>query len=168
MRLISSRFFLLLFLPVCLAGCSRSANNNQLTVRSSGSTRIVGYEVPALQDWEKTATQKPNAVIQSIKFNKTVDATKIMMKFVVFPPLQNAPPDTAADLARSVQLADRISKKMGENKQALLSQTTEYRGHPAYLTRTISQKGQVMVESQILRVADGRSTFWFFQSLSGR
>ncbi|MDF2441658.1 MAG: hypothetical protein JWN98_2642, partial [Abditibacteriota bacterium] len=113
-------------------------------------------------------TTPTNSSIQSVRYNKIVDGTKIMMKFVVFPKRPDGQADTAQDLVASVQRVDEISKGMRKNKQVLLSQATQYQGHPAYLTRTASRKSNMLVEDQILRVADGKNTFWFFQSLAGQ
>lgn len=142
------------------------AAKSQLPIQNDGSTLVNGYQVPALPGWKRETTAK-NGLIQSVKFNDTVEGTKIMMKFVLFPKAPGQP-DTAQDLVASVKLADSISKKMGENRQTLLSQATRYRSYPAYLTQTLLHKGNTLVESQILRVADGTHTFWFFQSLSGQ
>lgn len=140
---------------------------NQHPIQDDGTTHIAEYQVPTLAGWERETTQTTSTNIQSVKFKKAVDGTTILTK-VVFFTMENAPLDTAASLAESVQSAERTSEKMGENRQTLRSEPTTYRGHPAYLTQQLLRKGDKVTESQILRVADGRHTFWFTQSLAGK
>ncbi len=142
--------------------------NPQLPIQNDGTTVVNGYQVPEVENWNRETTSPTNNFIQSVMYSTTVDETKLMMKFVLFQTPSGSPADTAEDLAKSVQQADDMSKKMNENKQTQLSQATQYRGHPAYLTRTIVHRNGIVIEAQILRVADGKNLFWFFQSLSGK
>ncbi len=125
-----------------------------------------GYQVPTLSGWQKDDSAVGNEAISARTFRQKVDGTSIMVKFVLMPPSSRA--DTAADLAKSAQDTFRLNAKMGLNEQVLLSKATSYRGHPAYLTKTLKNKNGIAVETQILRVADGKNQFWFWQSLSGQ
>lgn len=167
-------------LALVLAGCNSSkptgttttsSSINQPVVRTDGTTRMAEYQVPTLQGWKREAAHKTNDPVQSVRFSKTVAGTKMLTEFVLLPHRQDAAPDTAADLAKSVQDTDRINKevdpKRGERRQIVLSQARQYQGHPAYMTHELLRNRTRVTELKILRVADGRNTFWFFQSSVG-
>lgn len=164
----------LLLVPLGLSACSTTGGNAQSSdggqhpIESDGTTLINGYRVPALKDWKRETTSKTNSFIHSVTYNKSVDATEMMTKFILFQNPTGTHPDTAADIAKSVQRAEAMSKKMGEKQQILLSKATQYQGHPAYITKTLMRKGDKSIETQILRVADGKNTFWLSMSLAGK
>jgi hypothetical protein len=144
---------------------SSVALKNQLPIQSDGSTNVSGYQVPGLDGWERETTPK-GISLQSVKYVRVLDGTKIMIEFILFPP-RSGGPDTAQTLANIVEVVRKSDKKKGKDRQWLLSQATQYRGHPAYLIKTLSREGSTLIEVQILRVADGKRQFWFQQEIRG-
>jgi hypothetical protein len=150
---------------------SASSSNHQAVVHSDGSIHLAGYRVPTLKGWKRETPRKTTDPAQNVRFTRTVAGTKLLTEFVLMPPRPNSLPDTAADLLKSAQDIDRRNKEVdpqrGETRQTVLSQATEHQGHPAYMTHELLRNRTHVTELKMLRVADGRNTFVFFQSSAG-
>lgn len=145
-----------------------SSKINLIPKQKDGSTALGMYVLPDMKGWQRQTIGSSPASSRVVKFTNEAQKTRIMMKFVLSPPPKGVAPNTAKELREAAELSERIAKDLKWNQQILESTATTYRGFPAYLTRTVKQEGGETNESKILRVADGKNTFWFFQALNGK
>lgn len=146
---------LLAFLPF-LSSCSRS----------DSSTTPAGYNPPSLAGWDKDEAGTNNDDGHSITYRKKVGEAKIRMKFSLLAPVGDEKPDDLAALKRHTEEGLVEAHKISLSLKVLEQKDTTFRNFPAVLTRTHDEYRRNERERKILRVADGKNTFWIDQTLT--
>lgn len=140
-----------------LASCSRS-----------DSSGLASYAPPTLDGWEKDEPGANNDDGHSVTYRKKVGHTKIRMKFTVLAPAEGEKPDDLAALKEFSGRGLADAHKMSPGMQVIEQSETTFRTFPALLTRTHDKYRGADRERKVLRVADGKNTFLFDQTLTGK
>lgn len=135
--------------------------------RSSSTPADAGYVVPTLTGWQPGEPSVGEVNRNTTTYTKTVGANRIKMMFKLIPTRDGEKPDDAAALNHYAGAGLAIARNTSPSLKVLEQKETTFRGFPAYLTRTQDKFRDAQRERKILRVADGKNTFVFDQTLIG-
>lgn len=128
---------------------------------------LAGYHVPPLAGWDGRVREDADGEVRSVTYKNRVAGTRLQMKFVLYETPQGAEADGLPQLRAHVEKGLQIAKESSPTSQMLEKTETTFRRFPAIVTRTKDEKFGGVRERKILRVADGKNTFWLDQTLAG-
>lgn len=139
---------------------------------SAPTPETLGYNVPALEGWQKDEPKADESKTDewnsnSIVYRKKVNNTKIRMMFIVNKPESGAKPDDLAMLKQSVNDSLELARIVSPTIQVVEQKATTFGKFPAMLSITRDKSVKDERERKILRVADGKNTFLIDQTLTG-
>lgn len=128
---------------------------------------LAGYHVPPLAGWDGRIREDASGEVRSVTYKNRLAGTRLQMKFVLYETPQGATPDGLPQLRAHVEKGLQTAKEFSPTSQTLEQSETTFRRFPAIVTRTKDEKHGGVRERKILRVADGKNTFWLDQTLAG-
>lgn len=128
---------------------------------------LADYHLPPLAGWDGRVREDADGSIRSVTYNNRVAGTRLQMKFVLYQTPHGEVAKGLPQLRAIVEQGLQNAKKSSPTSQKVEQSETTFRTFPAIVTRTRDEKNGGVRERKILRVADGKNTFSFDQTLAG-
>ncbi len=125
------------------------------------------YHLPPLAGWDGRVREDADSPVRSVTYNHRVAGSRLQMKFVLYETAQGEEAKGLTQLRAIVEQGLQNAKKSSPTSQKVEQSETTFRTFPAIVTRTRDEKNGGVRERKILRVADGKNTFSFDQTLAG-
>lgn len=125
------------------------------------------YHLPPLAGWDGRVREDDDGEVRSVTYNSRVADTRLQMKFLLYATPRGETAEGLPELRDHMEQAMAKVKESSATAQILEKNEANFRKFPAILTRTKDEKNGGVRERKVLRVADGKNTFMFDQTLSG-
>lgn len=158
-----------LVLSIVVPGCSAPYKRPVKIFSPSTSSIVVqGYSVPALKGWQSYSYLKKGSTTNSVIFRRVIGSERSTINFTLFSDVPNSKSDGIVELRESVKSGLAIQGQFEPSLKVLNKQEKTFRGFPAIETKAqILNKDGTTEESRVLRVVDGKHTFWLSRSVRG-